>query len=145
MMENQPYILSTPTYVDTTGRFRQFIHQLEPNKINKLVKLKNGKHQYRFYMLQPRKHFGILTTSSQKTKLHALNKLWLNVKGECQRSPHLSRRAVTLRLVTGFLGSLRRQWSDAYTTEQKEYLLSQNVSCLTIAKLLVIQFVGIGQ
>lgn len=27
MMENQPHIATKPTYVDTIGRFRQFVHQ----------------------------------------------------------------------------------------------------------------------
>ena len=63
-------------------------------------------------------------------------------EGECQRAPQLSRRAATLRLIAGFIGSLLRWWGRKLTREERQYILNQPDPCGSLLENLSLDFVG---
>ena len=63
-------------------------------------------------------------------------------EGECQRAPQLSRRSAALRLIAGFIGSLRRWWGRKLTRDQRQFILSREDPCGSLVENLSLDFLG---
>ena len=77
-----------------------------------------------------------------KERLAYFEKMVAWYEGECQRAPQLSRRSAALRLIAGFVGSLRRWWGRKLTREQRQHILSRDDPCGSLLENLSLDFLG---
>ena len=77
-----------------------------------------------------------------KERLAYFEKMVAWYEGECQRAPQLSRRSVAMRLVAGFIGSLRRWWGRKLTREQRQHILNRDDPCGSLLENLSLDFLG---
>ena len=77
-----------------------------------------------------------------KERLAYFEKMVAWYEGECQRAPQLSRRSAALRLVVGFVGSLRQWWGRKLTRDQRQHILSPEDPCGSLLENLSLDFLG---
>ena len=69
-------------------------------------------------------------------------KLMAWYKVECQRASQLTRRTAAMRLVAGFVRSLRRWWGRKHTRDEREFILGREDPCGSLMENLSLDFLG---
>ena len=77
-----------------------------------------------------------------KERLAYFEKMVAWYERKCQRAPQLSRRSAALRLIAGFVGSLRRWWGRKLNDDQRQFILSREDPCGSLVENLSLDFLG---